>query len=468
MTNDYSMLLQDSPLVLADSKRRYVYLTERHLQAVWFEQKLFGPLKTIDGEQVSVVSPGIWNQDAGPDFLKAHVRIGNRDVIGDIELHLTPRDWYHHGHHQDSRYNHVALHVSLWKTQIIQPIISPCGKEIPQIAIEPFLSIQTDKLADAIDLELYPYKSFLGSGKCATGLFNQLPRESILKFFQSASQWRLLQKSKQLSYIFENCGVAFQYGMARALGYKNNADVFGKLFLWLHSMKERGEELVLALALGACGIFEQRCESSYFQRLRTLYLSERNETDPQFKLDTFRVRPLNHPVRRLASLAKLITDPTAALRYFTLDQLWLSHQDFTSLKNKLIESIPCYEDPYWNTHYLFESKQQPKKLPLIGHHLKQEIIINVVLPLIFHSVYERADVNEIERFSSFYHTFCAAKNSKSRYLTHRFFGDSENGDVFKKADIEQGAYQLHRDFCLSYEASCEGCPFIDKYRKKLK
>ena len=55
-------------------------LTERHLQILWLEQKLLKNLITNQGESIEVISPGIWNTGPGPDFLKAHLKIGNCEI----------------------------------------------------------------------------------------------------------------------------------------------------------------------------------------------------------------------------------------------------------------------------------------------------------------------------------------------------------------------------------------------------
>ena len=49
--------------------RRFPW-SERHLQCVWFDPELRpAGLKTGFGEDILVEDPGIWNSEAGPDFL---------------------------------------------------------------------------------------------------------------------------------------------------------------------------------------------------------------------------------------------------------------------------------------------------------------------------------------------------------------------------------------------------------------
>ena len=71
-------------------------ITERHVQAIWYDAALRPKnLTTRRGSEVTVVSPGEWNLEAGPDFRNAVLEIGKerRRVVGDVEVHLCPSDW---------------------------------------------------------------------------------------------------------------------------------------------------------------------------------------------------------------------------------------------------------------------------------------------------------------------------------------------------------------------------------------
>ena len=73
---------------------------EALLQQVWLYQRILQDrLQTIDGRAVRVLHPGFLNREAGPDFRRAIVQIGNEGpVTGDIEIDLISAGWEQHSH----------------------------------------------------------------------------------------------------------------------------------------------------------------------------------------------------------------------------------------------------------------------------------------------------------------------------------------------------------------------------------
>lgn len=477
MSLSYKSLLENIPQCISDKSQSYHFLTERHMQAIWLEQKYFKNLKTSSGEAIQVISPGIWNADAGPDFRKAHIKVGNRDFKGDIELHLMEDSWHQHGHYQDSRYNDVVLHVSFWKPKSDKIIATHNGRVVLQLYLEDFLTIPAARIPQWVDLDLYPYKKFIGSGQCAQSLFRHLSAGQIKNFFCSAAEWRLSQKESHLACRSQSNSLMMGDGVAMALGYKNNSEAFVSIFEWLKTLQNNSEEMLMALAMKACGFFgdvyrEKWKESARFQKYCKLADSININPPTAFSLSLNQIRPFNHPIRRLAVLIKLLRDPTLADLYEKLENLWLSqwHQcknkkDWQKLFKKLLDFLPAYMDPYWNYHYTFEVEPKKELLSLMGNDLKTGIAINTFLPLLHKNVLNRSSWNELEAFRQFYDSLPASNAGKSRYLVHRFFGDSSKGAILKTAMSEQGAYQLHRDFCIHYEASCSGCPFVEKAKE---
>jgi len=482
MTNFYESLLYSNPLPMLHEKAAvYQSLREKHIHILWLEQKYFAPLKTIEGLSIQILSPGIWNAEAGPDFLKAHLKIGEIELRGDIEIHVRDEQWEQHQHHRDSRYNQVILHLSVWRGNNFKSLYTEAGKSLYRCYLEDFVTVPLIKIPQLIDLELYPYEQFVGSGRCAEHIFAKTPSEETQRFFKSAAQWRLKQKYYRLTEFVAAPSQYFLAGMAEALGYKNNANAFQQLFLHLHKYPLLSQERLLALGLGLCGFFkthylEMWQASTYYQQLQSLFAEMAlPETTPLFNLQLSQIRPLNHPVRRLVLLIMTLKDPAFQQLESKLHSLWHTHG--LDVKNRraahlfyqmLLNAFPGAEDTYWNTHYLFETKTSASILTLLGLELRGKILLNVFCPLLYHQVVKRGQIEEQKAFECFYEALPSFPSRKSKYLMQRFFGDSLKRNLLKKGEMEQGIFQLHHDFCIHYEASCHGCPFVEHYQNLAK
>lgn len=480
MNQNYASLVSPGLQTVEEISSPYHCLTERHIQAMWFEQKYFKNLTTLHGEPIVVISPGIWNAEAGPDFQKAHFKIGPKDYYGDIEIHLNDSSWQQHQHHLDERYNSVVLHVSLWNPKQQRAIKTQQNNEVIQAYLEDFLTLPLARIVQLIDLDLYPYKKFIGSGRCAHELFRSLSENNTRAFFHDASDWRLSQKRKYLESRISNPEWQLGGGIAMALGYKNNAQSFLELFIWLHEQKLKNNQEILALGMRACGFFDEKYQkrwghSDLYCQLHTTAKALHASSSYQCKLTLNQIRPFNHPIRRLVVMSKILSDPTfpllhdQMLRHWSLN--WAQACDKRSLillRDQFFALLPTYEDSYWNRHYTFDTQSTETILPLMGIDLKTEIIVNTCLPLLHKRIFDHADAKELEAFYNLYATIPASKTGKTRYLVHRFFGDTPKGAILNKAIMEQGAYQLHKDFCIHFEASCEGCPFVERFKMGVK
>ena len=84
-------------------------MTEKEL--AWRWRGLRGREVLTSGGKMRVLYPGRANGGGGPDFIGAAL-LGDKGMVrGDVEVHLSSRDWRAHGHHRDPHYNNVVLHV---------------------------------------------------------------------------------------------------------------------------------------------------------------------------------------------------------------------------------------------------------------------------------------------------------------------------------------------------------------------
>ena len=52
--------------------------------------------------------------------------------------------------------------------------------------------------------------------------------------------------------------------------------------------------------------------------------------------------------------------------------------------------------------------------------------------------------------------------AKLDYLKHRFFSSSKQGEILNEPLLNEGAQQLHKDYCQHYGGDCAGCPFVKR------
>src|SRR6218665_919774 len=86
--------------------------SENLLQFIW-QYKLLKPLplRTVSGNKITLLKTGTRNNDAGPDFFNAQIRVNEIVLAGNIEIHLKTSDWLKHKHQHDKNYDNLILHV---------------------------------------------------------------------------------------------------------------------------------------------------------------------------------------------------------------------------------------------------------------------------------------------------------------------------------------------------------------------
>jgi hypothetical protein len=113
--------------------------SEAFLQWIW-ENLLFdfSSLETTAGKSVHIINPGKLNTSDGPDFKHAAVEIDGITWYGDIELHTHSTNWNAHGHHLDSNFDTVILHVVADYSS--KPVYTQNGSSPHTLNLLPYLS----------------------------------------------------------------------------------------------------------------------------------------------------------------------------------------------------------------------------------------------------------------------------------------------------------------------------------------
>lgn len=347
-------------------------MDEYFLQFLWKFQKFpTQQLTLVSGERLTVFQPGYQNEDAGPDFSEAKLKIGDIVWSGSVEIHYRSSDWYHHKHHQDQRYENVILHV-VWSDD--KEIAGPDGKPLP--------TLEMAKYAPK-DLER-EYRKYINQPEvilCSDRL-PEIPSIQISMMLDKAFAGRLQEKAEKVLEIVKTCNddweeTAYRI-LARNFGFKTNSEPFEKLAATLPCKVLQKHldhpQQVEALIFGQAGFLENVVDS-YGTQLVTEYefLKKKYRLDQQLSRHHWkfsRLRPANFPTVRLAQFAAMITATKGIFAKLTTIATTKEAEKFIK------QPLPVY----WKTHYDFG--KQSGKVHAIGSSSVENIIINSVVPLL--------------------------------------------------------------------------------------
>ena len=281
------------------------YIWEHCLWA-GFEQK------TTDGRTVEILSVGEHNHDAGPDYSHARVRIGGREWVGNIEIHVCSSDWQRHKHHLDKAYDTVILHVVRTADR---PIYNSRGELVPQCELQ-YPSDQ-DYISGLFQAA-QQMDSAVGRIGCAEqllrepGLLTEGWRKTLLrKRFEckKASIERLLEITKG---SWEH---ALYLSLARNFGFHTNSVPFEELAIITplsYLQKHRNNLFQLtALLMGQAGLItNNEVLAKEYDFLRTKF--SLTPLDASVWKHA-RLRPRNSPELRICQFAQLMYQSEALL-----------------------------------------------------------------------------------------------------------------------------------------------------------
>jgi len=365
-------------------------MNEALFQFIW-KFKLYdaATLQTTKGELVQVISVGQHNQNSGPDFSEAKIKIGDTLWVGNVELHLAAEDWQKHKHNSQKDYSNIILHV------LYEPILSSEAlPDVPTLVLQPFISQQT----------LMRYAR-LAENKCTIPCASFFAQQSELSIKQTADAMLYERLQAKQAYLedmlayqdndWEN--VLFQL-IARYLGASVNKEPFQQLAALL-PISLLGKHVhdplqIEALVFGQAGFLEEQFQEPYPDQLRKEYMYLKRLYDLKhldknlFKF--LRLRPSNFPTVRLAQLAAMMV---GEVKLFS-----------ALLEAKTLASVYCLlEAPlneYWKTHYQFD-KFSPQARTKLGTNSKQILVINAIVPILFTYGKYKGDEQLCDRAISF-------------------------------------------------------------------
>lgn len=419
---------------------------EQLLHYVW-KHKIFPlkELKTTTGQQVEVIDTGLANTDAGPDLFNAKLKLDGVLWIGNIEIHERSSDWFKHGHHADTGYNSVILHIA---SEIDTEISRSNGERIPQIQLICPEAVRTN-YKELLETDSYP--------PCYR-IIPSLPPFTAHSWMTALQMERFEQKATLLNERLKRCQGnwedAFFITLARNFGFGLNGDAFET---WAHRLPFRAVDKhrndlfqIEAIFFGQAGILEDSDGDGYYLRLKKeyTYLQHKFGLIPMdASLWRFlRLRPANFPHIRIAQLACLYHRAYGLLSRIMETETLQGVRDI--LKGGTSE--------YWLTHYTFggSSPSRPKTLSNTSLDL---LIINTVVTFLYAYGLHKGNRVLCARAGSFMEELKAENN----YITRMW---EQCGMKASNAADSQALIQLKKEYCD--KKKCLYCRIGYEYLKR--
>ena len=268
-------------------------IPESLLASLWKERaSREESLRAGNGRRLKVIYPGRLGTDAGPDFRDAvFEEEGVGLVRGDVEVHVRQRDWDAHGHGKDPRYNGVVLHVVARMDHAYSTLQS--GGRVPVVALETLLY---GPQSAGRRRDLWP---LLGSH----GYLRPSSPAEFAILLDRAGDSRFLEASAavQVRLGEEDPEQVLYASLMEAMGYSRNRGPFLELAhrvpyrvlerVIVDAPPWRRLDLIQGLLLASAGFRPTSSNKSVTSR---------------GGWHTFRVRPQNHPKRRIEGFAHLL------------------------------------------------------------------------------------------------------------------------------------------------------------------
>lgn len=348
-------------------------MNEDFLHFIW-KFNLFNKhnLVSSTGEPIEVVSTGTHNQDAGPDFLSAKIKIGDTLWVGNVEIHVKSSHWLQHKHQNNGAYDNVILHVVHENDHEIK---RPNGETLPALALTFPLLLQ--QRFDALLASPHPIP-------CRPNVA-QVETFRMRHWLARMAAERLERKSTDihtlLAQTVNDWDATFHRFLFRYLGFKVNALPFELLAqqLPINLLRKYRHSLsgLEALLFGQAGLLSQQPADAYQTNLQAEYRylqAKHGLTAMDASLWKFaRLRPGNFPTLRLAQ--------AAALLHQTDDLLGSILQPATAKEYILLFDTAA--SSYWNTHYVFGKLSPHRCTKRLGTKSAERIATNVVAPMLF-------------------------------------------------------------------------------------
>jgi hypothetical protein len=440
-------------------------IDERQVVRLWQAAARRMALVSTDGEPIMVLYPGRPNDGPGADFRDAVIVRGGVLRRGDIEVHVRSNSWWEHRHHVDRAYNRVVLHIALWQDEAA-PIRVQNGGRVPLVVLDRYL----DNNGGASS-----YSAFCGvinlpcreAGK-------RLSSETVAGILDDAGERRFNRKAGQLQseIAVYGSGQCLYQNIMVALGYSRNKRQFLELarrlpLTRLESLSQGAYDVrdylvrLQGVLLGTAGLLPSQRPGFTDGEVGEEWLKHLEKVSGDLRPHSvmsrrdwclFKVRPHNHPVRRLLAMSHLIYRfRREGLQKGIINIMKKAVLDRDERKLESSLNVAC--GGYWAWHRDFDLVLGRPCSTLLGRERTAEMIVNVLLPFLFiqgRSVSQPARGEETLELYHSYHML--SFNSVTRHMMAQLGLDE---GLVNSARRQQGLIHLYRNYCI--RGTCATC-----------
>lgn len=452
-------------------------IDEEFVQKLWNGQRFFNAnLISIDGKVIRVLKQGVWNKEDGPDFLHAEIEINGKLLVGDIEIHVKSSEWYAHKHHLNSRYNRVVLHVVLYGDDFNLRTRLQNGKRISTLELLKWIDAPIGDLYDETAQAEKDANEFCRvSG-------NRLNIDNLKTVFDSLGTERFMEKADAVRVLRTrlNFEQILYEGIMEALGYSQNSKPLRELAqrVPFFEFDYKSESEIQAILFGVAGLLPSQLEkplaaseteNAYIVALEKLWEVsehvERTERMVASKWQFGRIRPNNHPVRRIVAMSQLIFECKGSLMMYFLPTCELvgskdSPLGLRDIRRQLLNLLILEPIGYWETHSNF-GKGGTKNAKLIGSGRALDILVNKILPVAYIWAVESESKKLQDAILMLYSDLTKMQdNSIIRKVSKQVFNEAQPMRMIKPtAKIQQGIIRLYKNYCI--DQLCDLCPIFE-------
>ncbi len=407
-----------------------IAMDEHFLHYIWKYQKFnISPLFLTNGQSLRVFYPGNYNEDSGPDFEEARIKIDNIEWAGQVEIHIKSSDWYNHQHEKNTAYNNVILHV-VWKHD----------KEVT-IHDQAIPTLELNGIVNPLLIDKYQKHTQVKEEILCGYQLQSIGSITLNSMLDRVLVERLEEKANRIKSLLASCKNDWEEityrSIAANFGFSTNKEAFTRLSQILpHKVLRKvlhQQKQTEALLFGMAGFLENP-QDEYQSELRTEFefLQKKYElNDPmvtaQWKFG--KMRPANFPTVRIAQFACLLhTHPQ-------LFAVLIETDNIKTLKKKIRTPV----GDYWQSHYDF-NKINKRKTEMIGITSFENLLINTVAPLL--AAYSSYTANQVYMDRAI--ALLESLSPESNRVTRKW--ETQNIEI-KNAFESQAFIHLFKHYC---------------------